>query len=202
MFASGVRRSWLAHATSSRRASNSRSRFAAISLNEPASSATSVGPDSGARTVRSPCESATDASRTRSIEPAIERARNEAADHRHRRRGGETARILTSSPMWNMTQPERSTADERQADGECREADQLQPHRGQRPQQRARATSPTPSVTSDDSGGSEDHRLTAPAGSRRPRPSGDGAASDGSVSIFSRRRRTWTVTVPVSSAAS
>src|SRR5256885_7449503 len=42
-------RSWLAHATSSRRASNSCSMFAAISLNELLSSTSSRGPDSGAR---------------------------------------------------------------------------------------------------------------------------------------------------------
>ena len=47
MLASGVRRSWLAHATSSRRASNSCSRLAAISLNDEARSATSAGPRLG-----------------------------------------------------------------------------------------------------------------------------------------------------------
>jgi ABC-type sugar transport system permease subunit len=44
--ASGVRRSWLAHATSSRRASKSRSRSAAIALKDEASAASSAGPSS------------------------------------------------------------------------------------------------------------------------------------------------------------
>ena len=40
--------------------------------------------------------------------------------------------------------------------------------------------------------------ITARAGSRRPRPSRGGAGATASSSIFSRRRRMWTVTVPVS----
>ena len=44
MFARGVRRSWLAHVTSSRRVSKRRRRLSPISLNDAASSATSVGP--------------------------------------------------------------------------------------------------------------------------------------------------------------
>ena len=39
-----------------------------------------------------------------------------------------TARIFTSSPMWNITQPDASTAPEREQDREDREAGKLQPN--------------------------------------------------------------------------
>ena len=44
--------------------------------------------------------------------------------------------------------------------------------------------------------------VTGRTGSRRPRPSRGGCGADGSRSIFERRRRMCTVTVPVSTAAS
>ena len=115
MFASGVRRSWLAQATSSRRASKSRSRLAAISLNEAARSAISAGPDGGARTLRSPRARRPEASRTASIESTIERPSHRPARTATAAEAADTARIFLSSPMWNITQPDsRTTASGRQ----------------------------------------------------------------------------------------
>ena len=54
--------------------------------------------------------SATDASRTRSIDPTIERARTRAATTAVSADAAVTARIFTSSPMWNITQPDSRTA--------------------------------------------------------------------------------------------
>ena len=176
MFASGVRRSWLAHATSSRRASKSRSRLSAISLNEAARSATSAGPDSGARTARSPPARRAEASRTRSTEPTIEWASTSPATIATVADAAETARIFTSSPMWKATQPDRRTeASGRQTESAASPAScslRLGSSRN-----RSTATSPTASVS----------RPTAIAvpiiatgitgrpGSRHPRRSGGGA---------------------------
>src|SRR3954453_204669 len=148
MFASGVRRSWLAQATSSRRTSKSCSRFAAISLKDAAISETSTGPDSGARTVRSPRDRDTDASRTWSIEPAIDRARKSPPIIATVAEAADIARILTSSPMWNMTQPERNTeASGRQTASAARP---MSCRRTVGSDRKASArTSPTPSVTSE-----------------------------------------------------
>ncbi len=158
MFASGVRRSWLAQATSSRRASNRRSRLAAISLNEAARSATSAGPDSGARTLRSPA-----ASLRGRVADALDRARDRPGEHqagdRPRRSPSpaETARILTSSPMWNATQPESSTdASGRQTESAARPAS-CNRRLGRR-RSSTTATSPTASVSDADGDRGLDHR--------------------------------------------
>ena len=177
MFASGVRRSWLAHATSSRRASNRRSRLAAISLKDAARSATSAGPDSGARTLRSPAATCADASRTRSTEREIDRARTRPAITATVADPAETARILTSSPMWNATQPESSTdVSGRQTESAARPAS-CNRRLGRRrrsttaPSPTASVSTPTASAVSIIATG-----IRARAGSRRPTPSGDGAA--------------------------
>ncbi len=84
--------------------------MAAISLKERPSSASSRGPLSGARALRSPAASAPDATRSRSIRRAIEVPSPSAAATATSAEAAATARIFTSSPMWNITQPERSTA--------------------------------------------------------------------------------------------
>ena len=115
MFASGVRRSWLAHATSSRRVSKSRWRLSPISLNDVARSASSVGPPLGharlevaarelRRTRRGPGRS-TPRSSARGTSAATTAVSADAAV---------TARIFTSSPMWNITQPESEHRPERE----------------------------------------------------------------------------------------
>jgi hypothetical protein len=106
----GVRRSWLAQATSSRRASKSAARREAISLKEAASWASSAGPSAGAVTARSPAASSIEAARRRSILRAIDRASSSAAPTEAKAAPVVTVRIFTSAPMWNMTQPDRSTA--------------------------------------------------------------------------------------------
>ena len=137
--ATGVRRSWLAAATSSRRASKRLSRFAAIALNERPSSASSRGPPSGARRrgrrrrARAEADREDARSGARSTLPSTSAAATAAeAD------AAATARIFTSSPMWNITQPESSTASERQHDREQREPAELQPHGRQQPQRERR----------------------------------------------------------------
>ena len=67
------------------------------------------------------------------VADALDRARRSTArgpGRRSRRRSptpAETARIFTSSPMWNATQPGEQHRREREADGERGEAGELQP---------------------------------------------------------------------------
>ena len=49
-----------------------------------------------------------------------------------------TARILTSSPMWNITQPESSTARSGRHDREQGESGQLQAHAGEQAERERR----------------------------------------------------------------
>ena len=183
MFASGVRRSWLAQATSSRRASNSRSRLAAISLNDAARSATSAGPDSGARTrevagrERAPTRRARDR-RSCTIErartsPATTATAADAADD------GEDLHVVAHVERDPAGEQHRG---ERQADRERGEPGELEPQAREEaqeaPRRRARrraSARPTASAVADHRDGRSRHDR----GSRRPRRSGGAAASTG-----------------------
>ena len=81
----------------------------AISLNERPSSANSRGPVSGARALRSPAASRADATRNRSMRRAIDVPITSAAPTAAEAAALATARIFTSSPMWNIAQPEKNT---------------------------------------------------------------------------------------------
>src|SRR5207244_12433171 len=93
---SGVRRSWLAPATSWRRASNRRSIESAILLKAAASSTSSCGPRSAARAARSPPATTPETSRNRSSGPTIQRPSKSAPATAERAAADETARILAS----------------------------------------------------------------------------------------------------------
>ena len=138
--ARGVRRSWLAQATSSRRASKSCSRFAAISLNDRAELGELGRPGFG-RTCGQVAgrERAPRRPQTRSSGP---RSSGREAAPRAERRGADaaaTARIFTSSPMWNITQPESRTAASGTPTASSRRPDELQAH-GRAASADARAT--------------------------------------------------------------
>ena len=198
MLASGVRRSWLAHATSSRRASKRCSTLAAISLND-AREVCELSRAVLGRTCREvAARQLDDARRIRSIEFAIERVRTSAAPTAADADAAVTARIFTSSPMWNITQPEESHGGQREDDGERGQAGELEPHGRQRAERQRRGE------PGRERGGGDDDcsTITAPTCSRRPQTVCRCVGCDGSSSIFSRSRRMWTVTVPVSSAAS
>ena len=111
--------------------------IAAIELNDRAISASSprpVGCPGGEIAGRELGRGGAERSKRR----AIERASSSAADDRRGRRAAATARIFTSAPMWNITQPESSTAASGSATDEQREAGQLEPDGRQQPQARAR----------------------------------------------------------------
>ena len=179
MLASGVRRSWLAQATSSRRASKSRSRLAAISLNETARSR-----DLRRAAARAPAPPGRRAaSARRGVADAVDRVRDRTGEHerrddrdgRGRRRDGEELHVVAHVEHHPAGQEHRG---ERQADREEREPGELQPDaREQRAARRRRPTPTTSVATRDD----EREAITARAGSRRPRPSAGGAGADGVV---------------------
>ena len=132
MFASGVRRSWLAQATSSRRASNNRSRLAAIWLNDAASSSISAGPVLGARTVRSPSGQA-----SRSISDGVDGVNDGAAQPEPGEDGNGSRGRRDSEDLHVVAHMEHHPAGqehgrERKADGECGEPGDLQANGGQR----------------------------------------------------------------------
>ena len=188
----GVRRSWLAAATSSRRASKRPSRLAAISLNDRPSSASSRGPSSGARARRARRRRAAPkpAAAVRCCR-AIEVPRASAAATAAEAAAAATARIFTSSPMWNITQPERSTA--RSGSSTASSASPISCRRS--------VGSSRSASGGDEADGERDaerrasaNTITARTGSRRPRPSRGAAGSSGRRSIFARSRRTCTVT--------
>ena len=108
--ATGVRRSWLAAAMSSRRASKRLSSSEAIALNELPSLASSRGPPVGARTVRSPCARRSAEALSCSSGRVIDAASTRATATALAAAAAATARIFTSAPMWNITQPDSSTA--------------------------------------------------------------------------------------------
>ncbi len=146
--------------------------------------------------------SSTDASRTRrSSRRSIARAR-EPRPVRSVADAAVTARIFTSSPMWNIDPARQQHGAEREADGERRRGRRAGGARSGGAAAGRRATSPTARVSDGDERAAADHRDHGdePVADAPDRLAGD-FGSDGSSSIFSRRRRTWTVTVPVSSAA-
>ena len=108
--ASGARRSWLAQATSCRRASKRRSIDSAMPLNARPSSDSSRGPCSVARAPRSPAASSLEALRSRSIGLITHRPKSSAPTTADNAAADETARIFASSCMWNITHPDASTA--------------------------------------------------------------------------------------------
>ena len=199
-----MRRSWLAHATSSRRASNRRSRLAAISLKDAARSATSAGPDSGARTLRSPAATCADASRTRSTEREIERARTRPAITATVADAGRDGEDLDVVAHVERHPAGEQHGREREADGERGEAGELQPQAREEAKEHDRAQPDRERRARRRRGRSRSSRRAsrARAGSRRPTPSGDGAARTDRPRSSPCSRRTCTVTVPVSSAAS
>ena len=79
-------------------------------MKEAASSAISPGPSTGARADNSPAASDREAAPTRRNEAVIERASTRAANTAAVADPAATARIFTSAPMWNMTQPDNRTA--------------------------------------------------------------------------------------------
>ena len=96
-----------------------RARPSAISLNERPRSAISAGPLSGARAAKV-ARSELDRGRAHTLDRAHDRAGRGRAPTptATEAEAAVTARIFTSSPMWNMTQPERRTTGERKADRE------------------------------------------------------------------------------------
>ena len=66
---------------------------------------------------------------------AIERATTSAATIAVSAEAAVTARIFTSSPMWNITQPESRTAPSGKQHREEREPDELESHRRKQPEQ-------------------------------------------------------------------
>ena len=159
MFASGVRRSWLAHATSSRRVSKSRRRLSPISLNDVARSAISVGPPSGTRASRSP-RAICDGRVTDTVDRPNDRAReNEGGDDGRERRCGcdrQDLHVLSHVEHHPAGQQHRA---EREQDSEEGEAGELQPDgreqarggrraRGRRPAWPARRALPCPASRS------------------------------------------------------
>ena len=132
--ATGVRRSWLAAATSSRRASKRPSRFAAISLNDRPSSASSRGPLSGARAARSP---AGDAGR-RGLQP-FDAPRDRRPEDEPGGDGGGCRGRGDGEDLDVVAHVEHDPAgeendEEREQDREQREPDQLEPDRREQPQ--------------------------------------------------------------------
>ena len=162
-----------------------------ISLKDAASSATSAGPPPVRAAPRFPRASSTDASRTRSIESAIERASEERRDEcgQRRRRGNREDLHVVAHVEHHPSGREHGP--EREQHGEHRQARELKAHRRE-VRRSAREASPTARVARSDD---ESVAITRRACSRRPRPS-QVLGWEGSSSIFSRRRRTCTVTVP------
>ena len=174
----------------------------AISLNDAASSASSAGPASGARAVEVAAREL--AGR---VADAVDRAARSSARGRAPRSTRRqsptrptTARIFTSSPMWNITQPESEHGAEREADREERRARRAGAGRSGAARSSEREREPDAERGERDDDCAE-HRSRHEPVADAPDGLRGGAAADGSSSIFSRSRRTWTVTVPVSSAA-
>ena len=170
MFASGVRRSWLAQATSWRRASKSRSRFAAISLNAAASSRQLGGAVLG----RARREVAAREPRGRRHDRVRARSRSTGQQEGSRRRTAEaapaatTSTDLTSCADSNITTPDSDHGGERQRRPRAAPARRAAAARvaaaAARTRRRARRrASPTATTSA--------KPITARTGSRRPRPS-------------------------------
>ena len=175
--ASGVRRSWLAQATSSRRASKSCSMLAAIALNESASCAISLG---AARRARAPTgrrrRARAEASPTRRIDcddPAREQERRRRRPpwrSRRRRRGSSGRRPCGTSPSPRRA---RRRAARRPRRARARRAGATRSARRAARRRRASADARlAPATTSA-------RPITGRAGSRRPRRSAGGAGGRG-----------------------
>ena len=131
MFASGVRRSWLAQATSSRRESNSRRRFSPISLKRRGELR-----DLGRPILRRPSLEVATGEVDRRVPHPVERVgdrrattkRGDERRERGRRGHGENLHVVAHVEHDPAGQQHRA---ERQQHGEHGEAGELQPHRGQ-----------------------------------------------------------------------
>ncbi len=99
-----------------------------------------------------------------------------------------------SAPMWNITHPESKTA----ASGTQTERNASPPSCKPMLGARRRSCATTRLTARLAPATATASQITGRACSRRPTRSAGGAASSGSLSIFSRSLRTWTVTVPVS----
>ena len=82
----------------------------AIVLKEAASPAISFAPPTGARAERSPSASRAEASLTRRIDCEIQRDSSSPAATAAVAEPAATASTFRSAPMWNITQPDASTA--------------------------------------------------------------------------------------------
>ena len=111
-------------------------------------------------------------------------------------RGGEDGQVVPGREHQRAGQQHRA---EREHHGDERERAELQAQARQAARQRARARRRRRASRR---ATARAGAITRRTGSRRPRPSGCRSGCEGSRSIFSRSRRTWTVTVPVSAAGS
>ena len=132
----GVRRSWLAAATSSRRASKRRSRFGGHLVERAAELGELARAVLGARTL----EVSRGELRRRSLEPLERRAieppsTSAAATARGRSRGrdGENLHVVAHVEHHPAERARRASGS---SDGEQRQAGELQPHRRQQPERR------------------------------------------------------------------
>ena len=147
-----------------RRARSSR---IAISLNAAPSSATSVGPCSGARAERSPSASAPDTARSRSTGSVIDLPTTSAAAIATVEEAAATARMTTSAPMWNIATPDRSTA----ASGSPTASKARPASRALTLGKSRRTKAPASPAASVEAATMSASSITARGGSRRPRPS-------------------------------
>ena len=193
-----MRRSWLAQATSSRRASKSCSMLSAIALNEVASCCDLGGAAVGARAPRSPAASRCASSPTRRIERGDRAREHERRDHGGARRTGGDGEDLHVGAHVEHDPAGEQHRGERHADGRRVRGRRAGARPSARRAARARRASPTARLAA---ATARARPITGRSGSRRPRRSCRCAGRAGSVSIFSRSRRMWTVTVPVSTAA-
>ena len=176
MFASGVRRSWLAQATSSRRASNSRSRLAAISLND----ACEVVELRGAGARRAHGEVAVGQA-PRSVADRVDRVDDRAAqpepgEDGHgarrppRRRGSSRRRPCGTSPSRTGARP-RAEGRRRTRRGRRSAGERWAVARSATARRKPMPSVATATTTA--------FQITARACSRRPRRSGDGPGATG-----------------------
>ena len=174
--ATGVRRSWLAQATSWRRASKTSSTFAAISLNDAARSRARRSRRVDARALRSPPASWVEAARSCSIGITIQRATSSAPISGRECgccRDGEDLQVVVHVEHHPAGQEHRA---ERKAHGKHREARRAAGGRSAAAARASAAPTPASSVAT--------ARMIAISimsgtGSRRPRPSRDDAAAMG-----------------------
>ena len=129
--ATGVRRSWLAAAMSSRRASKRLSSSEAIALNELPSCASSRGPPVGARTVRSPCASRSADALSFSSGRVIDAASTSATATALAAAAGRDGEDLHVGAHVEHHPARQQHGRKRQEDGKQPERGELRPHRRQ-----------------------------------------------------------------------